>query len=101
MNNNTSNTGQHEQPAAHDTTRDYLDRAEVGTIVAFKAFFKGKHIVLSGKILEKGPSGIAVETKNGTRFSIMDDDVIWVKTGARWPSWVFEQLVRREHHDEA
>ena len=70
-------------------TRDYLNNAEVGTLVAFKRN-SSKDIAMSGKFVGFDANGkVIVESKKGTKFTISPENIIWVKTGDRWPKWVF------------
>lgn len=85
-----------------NTTLDYLESAEIGSIVAFNTVIKGVERTLSGKLIdritEREPNGnriAVIETKNGSTFEIDHENVIWVKTGDRWPRWVFEQLKKK------
>ena len=74
-------------------TQDYVNNITLGTIVAFKVLLGGKQRVLSAKVNGKDSVGyLLVETKNGSKYRVVPDDVIWVKTGLRWPKWVLEQL---------
>lgn len=79
--------------AQQKTTLDYAKDVEAGTIIAFKVMLGGKQRVLSAKVNGKNPNGfLLVETKNGSKYRVGPDDVVWVKTGARWPRWVLESL---------
>lgn len=70
------------------TTIDYLNEIEVGTLVAFKRN-KNKDIAMSGKFVKFDDDKVVVESKQGTLFKLNKDCIIWVKTGLRWPKWVF------------
>ena len=70
---------------------DYIKNAEIGVLVAFK--FRDK--VRSGKIVDKKENLLIVETQNGTMYNLLYEDVIWVKTGDRWPKQVFNLLKGR------
>ena len=70
------------------TTRDYLNNAEVGTLVAFKRN-SSKDIAMSGKFVSFENGKVTVESKKGTLFKLNPENIIWVKTGERWPKWVF------------
>ena len=75
------------------TTDDYVKNAEVGTIVAFNVSLGGKQRVLSAKVNGKNSAGcLLVETKNGSKYRVEPKDIVWVKTGLRWPKWVLERL---------
>lgn len=82
------------------TTMQYLETAELGVIVAFRTEIKGAIRTLSGKLVgrveaDAGSRMALIETKNGSMFSIGYEDVIWVKTGDRWPRWIFEELKQK------
>lgn len=65
----------------------YINSLEIGQILAFKI----GESVISGKVVDIGEY-IRVETKNDTQFIISEEDIIWVKTGQRWPKGVFRAL---------
>lgn len=69
----------------------YVDSAKVDMIVAFK-LPNGK--VKSAKIIKRSTPKrrFMVETKYGAQFVISFDDVIWVKTGTRWPKHVYNLM---------
>lgn len=69
------------------TTKDYLDAIEEGTLVAFKR--KKENVAMSGKYVGRKGEKIIVESKRGTQYELNPECIIWVKTGARWPRWVF------------
>ena len=68
---------------------EYIENARIGTIVAFKV---NESKTISGKIEEIHKNDFVVETKNGVKFTVRKRNVIWVKTGDRWPKGVFEAL---------
>lgn len=76
------------------TTLEYLSNAEPGTLVAFKK--RKTDAAMSGKFVEVNDGEVVVETKMGTIFKLMPADIIWVKTGARWPRWVFNLFMTKE-----
>lgn len=79
--------------AQQKTTLDYAKDVSAGTIIAFKVMLGGKQRVLSAKVNGKNQTGLLlVETKNGSKYRVGPDDVVWVKTGLRWPRWVLELL---------
>ena len=69
----------------------YVDSAKVDMIVAFK-LTNGK--VKSAKIVKRSTPKrrFLVETKYGAQFIISFDDVVWVKTGTRWPKHVYNLM---------
>lgn len=68
----------------------YIDSLKVGQILAFN--INGSTI--SGKVVEIADPEefITIETKNKTQFIIRREDIVWVKTGQRWPKGVFQAL---------
>ena len=69
----------------------YLRKAVPGRQVAFRK--EGTEKVRNGKIIgNDGEQYLNVETGHGKVCKVPYDDVLWVKTGKRWPSWVYEQL---------
>lgn len=79
-------------------TQDYVKDVVPGTIIAFKVMLGGKQRVLSAKVNGKDSTGfLLVETKNGSKYRVGPDEVVWVKTGLRWPRWVLEQLKGDSH----
>ena len=69
----------------------YIESAVIGTLIAFR-LPNGK--VKSAKIIKKSTSKrrFMVETKYGAQFIVNYDDVIWVKTGSRWPKGVYNLM---------
>ena len=82
-----------------NTTQQYLENAEIGVIVAFRVKLKGVTQTLSGMLVEKATGDkvrvATIKTKNGTSFVVDYYDIIWVKTGERWPRWIFEELKKK------
>lgn len=75
------------------TTSDYLDNIGEGTILAFKVDTRKGQIALSGKLVRKYDNDeFLIATKQGTHFRVQKSNILWVKTGRRWPKWVFEQF---------
>jgi len=44
---------------------------------------------MSGKFISLENGKVTVESKKGTVFKLNPENIIWVKTGERWPKWVF------------
>ena len=84
---------------AKKTTQEYLSSVEPGTLVAFKRN-KEKDIAMSGKFISFDGSKVLIESKRGTQFKVNPENVIWVKTGARWPKWVFSLFNKEESEVE-
>lgn len=75
----------------------YIFSARVGMIIAFK--INGKK-VLSGKIEEIHATEYVVRTKNGVKFHVNFNNVLWVKTGERWPKSIY-LMMRGEQQVDA
>lgn len=69
----------------------YIEAAEVGTIVAFR-LPNGK--VKSAKIVKKSTKKrrFMLETDYGASYVVNYEDIVWVRTGQRWPRGVYELL---------
>lgn len=67
----------------------YIKTASIGTLVAFKTQ-NGR--AKSAKILKRSTKRrvLKVETKYNKQFIIPFEDVIWIKTGTRWPKGVYK-----------
>ncbi|MDD4533366.1 MAG: Rho termination factor N-terminal domain-containing protein [Prevotella sp.] len=69
----------------------YIEKAEVGALVAFR-LSSGK--VKSAKVINKSSKNrkLKLETEYGAIYVVSYDDVIWVRTGLRWPTGVYKLL---------
>lgn len=67
----------------------YIEQAVPGTIVAFRV---DEYKVLSGIIEEVHALEFVIRTKNGVKFTVRKRNVIWVRTGPRWPRGVYLAL---------
>lgn len=71
----------------------YIENLAVGQIVAFHLRnHYGKEVVKSGKIDEINGNELVISNKVGNTFAAKKDDIVWVKTGSRWPKGVYELL---------
>ena len=70
------------------TKEDYIKNLEVGVLIAFKVGEK----MMSAKVLEVRQDDAKVECKNGSIYYVGKGSIIWVKTGNRWPSGIFNAL---------
>lgn len=68
-----------------------IEAIEIGTLVAFK-LSNGK--VKSAKVARKSSKNrkLKVETEYGGSYIINYEDVIWVRSGKRWPRGVYMML---------
>lgn len=69
----------------------YIENAEIGTLVAFR-LPNGR--VKSAKIIKKSSKKrkLKLETEYGAVYVVSYDDVVWVRTGTRWPRGVYKLL---------
>lgn len=69
----------------------YIENISIGTIVAFK-LPNGR--AKSAKVVRKSTKNrkLKLETDYGAEYIISYDDVIWVRTGKRWPRGVYKLL---------
>ena len=74
-----------------DDTKSYIDKADVGMLVAFRT---DKMKVKSAKIVKKSSKDkkLLLETKYGAQFLADYNDIVWVNTTGRWPRWVFKLM---------
>lgn len=70
---------------------NYIENIEIGTIIAFR-LSNGK--VKSAKVTRKSTKNrkLKLETDYGAEYIISYDDVVWVRTGKRWPKGVYKLL---------
>jgi hypothetical protein len=76
----------YQEPVKKDS---YIENAKIGTIIAFHV---NNSKVISGMIEEVHKTDFLVKTKNGVRFTVRKSNIIWVKTGPRWPRGVYLAL---------
>ena len=69
----------------------YIENVDIGTIVAFR-LSSGK--VKSAKVTRKSTKNrkLKLETEYGAEYIISYDDIVWVRTGKRWPRGVYKLL---------
>lgn len=74
-----------------DRKLSYIKTAKKGTLLAFRVSdTKAKSAkVTMNRVEEKM---LEVETSYGVRYAIAYDEVLWVKTGARWPKGVMKMF---------
>jgi transcription termination factor Rho len=68
---------------------EYINNVRVGDLLAFKV---NETKILSGKVEQIAKDMLVVETKNGIRFNVRKKNIVWVKTGDRWPKGIYEAL---------
>lgn len=86
--------------ASNRLRSDYVDDAQVGSIIAF---YLPDSSVKSARIVKKSTRErkFLVRTKYGSKFLISFDDVVWVKITDWWPKWVYNLLKGIEESDGA
>lgn len=69
----------------------YVENIDIGAIVAFR-LSNGK--VKSAKVTRKSTKNrkLKLETNYGAEYIIPFEDVVWVRTGKRWPKGVYRLL---------
>ena len=69
----------------------YIENIEIGTLVAFR-LSNGK--VKSAKVTRKSTKNrkLKLETDYGAEFIVSFEDIVWVRTGKRWPKGVYRLL---------
>ena len=74
-----------------DQKMSYIENINIGTIIAFR-LPNGK--VKSAKVTRKSTKNrkLKLETDYGAEYIISYDDVVWVRTGKRWPKGVYRLL---------
>ena len=72
----------------------YIEKVNLGCLVAFKTS-NGK--VKSAKIVKRSIKErmLLLETEYKSVYKVSFDDVLWVKTGNRWPKGIYELLKGR------
>ena len=69
----------------------YIENVEIGTLVAFR-LSNGR--VKSAKVTRKSTKNrkLKLETDYGAEYIVSFDDIVWVRTGKRWPRGVYKLL---------
>lgn len=69
----------------------YIENIEIGTLVVFR-LSNGK--VKSAKVTRKSTKNrkLKLETDYGAEYIVSYDDIVWVRTGKRWPRGVYKLL---------
>lgn len=88
---NIVNTDDSENKEVGKKTKQYIENAPLGTIVAF-TLPNGK--VKSAAIINRSSKSqkLKVETSYGKQYIVPYDDVLWVKTANRWPKGIYQKF---------
>lgn len=80
------------------TKADYIETVDPGTLMAFR-LPSGK--VISAKMVNRssGRRKLKLVTAYGKEYVASFDDVVWVRTGSRWPRGVYELLKGRQDNE--
>lgn len=72
----------------------YINECKIGTIVAFKDTSRSDGKYRTGKIVSKNAQSqnLLIETEYEAIYNVSYIDVIWVKTGDRWPRKIYDIL---------
>lgn len=86
-----SETKTNNVPIDYENKKKYVTGIEIGTLVAFR-LPNGK--VKSAKVTKKSSKNekLKLETDYGAEYVVSYDDIIWVRTGKRWPRGVYNLL---------
>lgn len=70
----------------------YIDTALEGTLIAFSIEDENK--AKSAKVIkvDKDKRFVYAETSYGKKYKVKYENVLWVKTGTRWPRGVYNLL---------
>lgn len=69
----------------------YVETAPVGTLMAYR---HRSGMLRTAKMINRSLKNrkLKMETPRGKQFVIGFDDVVWVKTGKKWPQKIYEEL---------
>lgn len=83
------------EATAKKTHEDYIKNLKQGDIIAFQfySYFGGK-IVRSAKVVDAYPGevGLTVQDKIGNKYFVYKSNILWVKTGKRWPKYIYSMF---------
>lgn len=77
------------------THDDYVKNLKLGDIIAFQFYSPfGKKIVRSAKVVDAHPGeiGLTVQDKIGNEYFVYKSNILWVKTGKRWPKYIYSMF---------
>lgn len=77
-----------------ESKMNYINKVEKGTIIAFNVKSKNDVKVKSAKVIKKSTKENVLKcvTSYGKEYIVKFEEVIWVKTGSRWPRGVYNLL---------
>lgn len=77
------------------THEDYVKNLKSGDLIAFQFYNPfGKKIIRSAKVVDAYPGeiGLTVQDKIGNEYFVYKSNVLWVKTGKRWPKYIYSMF---------
>lgn len=80
---------------ANKTHGDYVENLKQGDIIAFQFNNPfGKKITRSAKVIDPHPGeiGTTVQDKIGNKYFVYKSNILWVKTGKRWPKYIYSMF---------
>lgn len=80
---------------ANKTHGDYVENLKQGDIIAFQFNNPfGKKIIRSAKVIDPHPGeiGTTVQDKIGNKYFVYKSNILWVKTGKRWPKYIYSMF---------
>ncbi len=88
-----------EKELPEEVKLDRVQKAPIGTIVAFRS---DNGTVKSAKIVRRSTEDkmLKLTTKYGVSHLMSYSDVVWVKTGTRWPRWVYNLLKNVDEEEQ-
>jgi hypothetical protein len=79
------------ETAVSDKKEMYLDSLKLGTLIAFREY-SGRLNTAAVQNVSYKRRQIKLITQYKKEFIINFDDVVWVRTGKRWPKFVMSEL---------
>lgn len=83
------------EATAKKTHADYIKNLKQGDIIAFQFYNSfGRKIVRSAKVVDAYPGevGLTVQDKIGNKYFVYKSNILWVKTGKRWPKYIYSMF---------
>lgn len=82
---------------------NYIDKIKVGSLIAFKLKMNSEKLV-SGKVEmiveDDDIKEYVVQTKNGARYRLDKEYIVWVNIDGRWPRGVMDGFKLRAPNDD-
>lgn len=74
-------------------TREYfVENMQVGNVVAFTVDSPTGPKMLSGRVIQIATDKVTIRTKNASIFYPKKDQIVWVRTGTKWPLGIYNAL---------